>query len=169
MQMKKRLLFALALVMLLSLPLAACSTKTTMPEVDWDTCVIREFSWVTGTLFFEVHSDGTVDYYFSMNVDSMEAYLEHLDPGLSLCKQITLTPEQFTEFVGLLDAIRKDGSLVPPPAPDESKRVWVTDGREIGYYLNGDELGPWNLAEYEDYPPAEYIAPWRFLWNLSRK
>ena len=166
--MKKRMfLLVLAFVLILCLPLSACATETPMPEGDWETCVIQERNCAIGTMFYEVHSDGTVDIYSSIAIDSMDAYLYHLDPDLSLKKHISLTPEQFAEFLGLLNAIRKDGRLVPPPEPDESERFVVDDGREIGYYLDGKELGLWNLAEYEDYPPEEYIAPWMFFWKLS--
>ena len=138
-----------------------------MPEADWEICVVRELQWVAGTTFYEVHGDGTVDVYFSIGIDSMRAFLERLDPDLSLRKQITLTPEQFSEFLGLLDAIRENGRLIPPPEPDESKRIWRTDGIELGIRLDGEDLGPWNLAEYEDYPPEAYKAVWSWLRTLT--
>ena len=162
------LLLSLMLILIL-LFLTACTPKTPMPEVDWERCVIRELYPLTGTSFYEVHPDGTVDIYYSIAFDSMEAYLEHRDPNLALQRQISLSRDQFSEFIGLLNAIRKDGRLIPPPEPDESKRVWATDGVEISYYLDDDEIGAWNLVQYKDYPPEEYTAPWFFLWKLRRK
>ncbi len=135
---------------------SAESTSESLPEVPWNTCVIRDLQYASGTYFCVIRSDATLIFAATDSFTSISAFLDNKDPHLIRAEEKKLTAEEFKEFTALLDAIYENGTLEPAPEPDESRRTGIVCGSECSFWLDGAEIGPYNLVAYNDYPPEEY-------------
>ena len=152
---KGKLAIALALLLVLPLILSGCQEK--LPAVDWERCIIAWSNSKRGSVFCEVHADGSLNIAKTKYFEGLEAYLNETVPDMVVAKPTKLHTEQFEKFLSYWNVIYQEGKLIPPPEPDpQKKKAGVDRVVTLSVWVDGKQFGPCPLTEYEDYPPGDY-------------